>query len=389
MKKLLVALFFIAVFLAGSSSTSAITESECDQGSTDSGCVDYFTNKINQLSSQANTLSGQLAQFNSQILLTQVKIADAQVTIDKLEKEIGALGTRIGYIATSVDKLQVLLKQRIVATYQQGFVSNLEIIMSSQNFSDFILRAQYLRQVQENDRKILASLQQTKANYATQKDDREIKQAQIEESQKKLVALKADLDQQKVSKQALLKLTQNDESRYQQLLAAALAEKKAISAAFSDAVSRLNSEEGSPVSQGQTIAVMGNSGAPNCSSGAHLHFMVLKDGIAQNPANYLKNISPVWDNSPDSPFGFSGSWDWPLSGPSITQGFGMTYWARLGWYNGSIHDGIDMVGGPTIVAPRAGKLILGATSCGSSTLKYAAIKHNDDSGIITLYLHIL
>lgn len=390
MKKLLLFLLLSALFLILSSNQAkAVLEEDCYNGtSTDSGCVDILQKKVNDLSQQANTLSTQLAQFNSQIQLTQVKISDAQVTIDKLEKEIGALGTRISYIATSVDKLQLLLKQRIVATYQQGFVSNLEIVMSSQNFSDFILRAQYLRQVQENDRKILENLQQTKANYANQKDDRETKQAQIEESQKKLVALKADLDQQKVAKQALLKITQNDEAKYQQLLAIALAEKKAISAAFSDAVSRLNSGEGSSVSQGQTIAVMGNSGAPGCSSGPHLHFMVLKDGIAQNPASYLKDISPVWDNSPDSPFGFSGSWDWPLSGSRVTQGFGTTYWAKLGWYGGGIHDGIDMVGGPTIVAPRAGKLILGATSCGSSTLKYAAVKHNDDSGIITLYLHI-
>ncbi len=388
MKKLLLfalPIFFLSFFV---SQAKALSLQDCENGSTDSGCVDILQKKVNDLFAQANTLSSQLDQFNSQILLTQLKISDAQATIDKLEKEIGALGARIGYIATSVGNLEVLLKKRIVATYEQSYVSNLEIILTSSDFSDFILKAQYLKQVQENDRRILANLQQTKANYATQKDDREIKQAQIETSKKKLEALQADLNNQKAAKQALLKLTQNDETRYQQLLAAALAEKKAISAAFSDAVSRLNSGEGDAVSQGQTIAVMGNSGYPSCSSGAHLHFTVLKDGVAQNPASYIKDVSPVWDNSPDSSFGFSGSWDWPLSGPRITQGFGMTYWAKLGWYGGGIHDGIDMVGGPTIVAPRSGKLILGSTKCGSSSLKYAAVKHNDDPGIVTLYLHI-
>lgn len=378
--------FFLFIFVT---QAKALTLQDCENGSTDSGCVDILQKKVNDLSVQANTLSSQLNQFNSQIQLTQLKISEAQATIDKLEKEIGALGARIGNIATSVGNLEVLLKKRIIATYEQSYVSNLEIILTSSDFSDFILKAQYLKQVQENDRKILANLQQTKANYATQKDDREIKQAQIESNKKQLESLQTDLNNQKAAKQALLIVTQNDETRYQQLLAAALAEKKAISAAFSDAVSRLNNGEGDAVSQGQTIAVMGNSGYPSCSSGAHLHFTVLKDGVAQNPASYLKDVSPVWDNSPDSHFGFSGSWDWPLSGPRVTQGFGMTYWAKLGWYGGGIHDGIDIVGGPSIVAQRAGKMILGSTACGSSTLKYAAVKHNDDSGIITLYLHIL
>lgn len=181
-------------------------------------CPQYLQDKVNQLHDQANTLSGQIAQFNSQILLSQARIADAQATIDKLEQEIGALGTRISYIATSVNNLQVLLKQRIIATYEQSFVSDLEILVSANDVSDFILRAQYLKQVQENDRKILANLQQTKADYASQKDDRETKQAQIEASKKQLEGLQASLNQQKTAKDQLLAETQGSEANYQQLL---------------------------------------------------------------------------------------------------------------------------------------------------------------------------
>ncbi len=229
MKKFLILLFLPLFLIINETYVFALTEDDCNSqlnngGTVDSGCIDIYQGKINDLSSQANTLSNQIAGFNSQILLTQAKISDAQVTIDKLEKEIGALGTRISYIATSVDKLQVLLKQRIVATYEQGFVSNLEIVMSSQNFSDFILRAQYLRQVQENDRKILENLQQTKANYANQKDERQIKQTQIEASQKQLVGLQASLNQQKSAKNALLTQTQGSEANYQRLLSEAQAQ---------------------------------------------------------------------------------------------------------------------------------------------------------------------
>src|SRR3990167_4346682 len=363
-------LTFVVLLVLGlfiSNSTSAVSLEECEKKDIPadkvSECIEVLSNKVTELGEQKKTLSSQIAQFDNQIRLTQLKISDAQATIDRLEKEIGVLGFKIGYITDSVERLEVLLKQRIVATYQQSFISNFELLLTSRDFSDLVLRVQYLKQVQENDRRLLANLQETKSNYANQKDEREDKQAAIEENKKKLLGLKASLDTQK-------------------------AEKKAIVAAFSQAVSRLNSGEGDGVSEGSTIALLGNSGGPDCSSGPHLHFTVLKNSSPQDPAQYLKDVSPGWDNSPDGQFGFSGSWNWPISSPRITQGFGMSYWAKLGWYNGNIHDGIDMTGGSTISAPRSGKLIYGSTTCGNSALKYAAIKHNDDSSIITLYLHI-
>src|SRR3989344_1950094 len=118
--------------------------------------------KISDLQKIERDLSEQITYINSQITLTELRIEEAQAKIDQLEKEIGVLGFRIGYITDSVNRLEVLLKQRIVATYQQSFVSNIELLLTSRDFSDLILKLQYVKQVQENDKKILADLQTTK-----------------------------------------------------------------------------------------------------------------------------------------------------------------------------------------------------------------------------------
>jgi len=170
-------IFFLVL---ASSLIHAVNLDDCEKEPTsDIGdCINLFTNKVSELTNQKKTLSSQIAQFDTQIKITQLRISDAQSTISQLEKEIGILGFRIGYVTGSIDKLEVLVKERIVATYQQGFVSNLELVVASNDFSDLLLRLQYIKQVQENDKRILASLQQTKANYANQKDEREANRQQ-------------------------------------------------------------------------------------------------------------------------------------------------------------------------------------------------------------------
>lgn len=250
MKRLAALIVLPAVFLLVSLSyVHAVSLDDCNQPNISSDkvrdCIDILSQKVNELNNQKNTLASQIAQFDSQIHITQLRISDAQTTLTKLENEINVLGFRIGYVNDSIGKLETLVKERIVATYQESFVSNLELVLSSNDFSDIILRLQYLKQVQENDRRILASLQDTKSNYANQKDDREQKQAQIAQSKKQLEALKSDLDQQKVAKNELLKETQGSEENYQRLLAQA----RAQLAGFSNFV---NSQGGASLLSNQT-----------------------------------------------------------------------------------------------------------------------------------------
>jgi len=390
-KILLPAIFaVVSLLILGLSITrpiSAASLEECEKEDLPadkiSECIEVLSNKDSELGEQKKTLASQIAQFDSQIHLTQLKIADAQATIDKLEKEIGVLGFRIGYITDSVERLETLLKQRIVATYQQSFVSNLELILTSKDFSDFVLRVQYLKQVQENDRKILTNLQESRSNYANEKDEREEKQAAIEENKEKLLGLKTSLDQQKVEKQVLLSRTQSDESRYQRLLAQAQAE---LAVAFGGGQETFLRD----VKVGEKI---GNviSGPSACSTGTHLHFEVHKNGSIEDPNNYLSSTSFQYapNESEAGSINPHGSWPWPIDNPiNISQGFGMTPYARSGAYNGNPHFGIDMYnsgGAFAVKATNDGKLYGGSVGCGGRTLYYGKVDGGD--GLKTYYLH--
>ncbi|MFZ5365910.1 MAG: peptidoglycan DD-metalloendopeptidase family protein [Patescibacteria group bacterium] len=341
--------------------------------------ISCYEEVLHRLQGKAQTLSNEITRRKTQIKLTTTKISQT-------EEQIKLLTEKIARLEVSLDSLAGILGKRIAATYKKGSLDPLALFFSSKRFSEFIERFKYLKVMQLHDRKLLFSMEETRTNYDEQKQA-------VEALKKKLEEQKITLAKQQKEMEFLLEQTKSQEKIYQDLLARALAEQAATKRAIAQAIEELQSGKGEPIAQGDQVALLGNSGGPDCSTGPHLHFAILKDGNPQDPATFLRSIPVTWDNQPDGPFPFSGSMDWPILNPKITQGFGMTYYARLGWYGGNIHDGIDMVSDDlTIRAPKEGKIIRGSTTCdsprisGVSTLKFAAIGHPD--GIITIYLHI-
>ncbi len=349
--------------------------------------IEELQAKVNELGKQSQTLKQQLGIIDSQTKITELKIEQTNLQIEKLQREIEDLSGRITRISSSVDSLSEVLLNRIIQTYKYGSVDALDLLFSSHGFADVLERLKYLQVAQANDKKVLYQLQATKAAYNDQKTDKETRQAQAEKLKKDLDTYKAQLTQQKQVKAALLKATQNDEAVYQAKLQAALAEQNAILGILRGAGSEVAVGH---VGKGDTIGHFIN-GRSSCSSGSHLHFEVHKNNALENPSSDLSNKSVTWDNSPDGQFGFGGSWDWPISDPIyIEQGFGITYWAKLGWY--SIppgHTGIDMwsPSDTSVKAVHDGNLSRGSIGCGGGTLLYKRVDHGD--GVSTYYLHVL
>ncbi len=342
-------------------------------------------NKISNARSNIKTLNGQIGLMDDKIRLTGLQIASTEQKIGVLETDIGVLSQKIGRVEDSYTLLQQTLLHRIQTTYAIGEPSEAELLLNADDFSQSLLSYQYLAQLQKNDLKLLGQMSATKQNYGDQKASLQDKQTQLEKAKADLDAQNNQLSQQKSDKEKLLTTTKDDEKRYQQLYAQLASEAQAIENAIANSANLTN---GVHVDKGQVIALMGNSGAPSCSTGAHLHFEVWQNGSRIDPAAYLRNIGAQFDNSPDGSFGFSGQSDWPLPDPVITQGYGMTYWARTGFYGGGPHTGIDMISHTSIAihSVTSGTLYKASTMCGSSVLKYAVV--DSGNGTKIYYLHI-
>lgn len=334
---------------------------------------------------QKRSLEAEVKKFNTAVAITAGQILDTTERIKELEEEIASLSTKIDRLDFSLNQISEILIQRIEETYKKGNIDVFALFLSSRNFSEFVSRYKYLCAVQLHDKQLMIQMETVRTDYQDQKIAKEEKQEELEAARKKLETQKALLAQQKADKERLLEITQNNEKRYQQLLA--------ITRAEIEAIQRIMAGEGEcseagNISQGQKVASV-ISGRSACSLGTHLHFEIREGGGVKNPFSYLKGIS-LFDDSGGDPHTATGSWDWPLNEPiRLTQGFGENTSAirsHIVWY--PFHTGIDIVSDDsTAKAVKAGKLYRCQIACGSGSLRYVRVDH-DDSNLDTYYLHV-
>lgn len=340
--------------------------------------------KISDLQKEKNSLASTIKYLDSKILLNEKQIEQTQREIAVLEAQIEDLDQRIAGLEVSLKELSAQLIERIQQQYKYGGSDQTSLLLATTGFTDFFKEYKYISQTRAHSQNLLLSTEQKRQDYDAEKHKKEQTQSEVQRLQAKLEGQQLDLERQKIDKQKLLQLTQNDERVYQQKLADAQAEFQAIQSIIAGGGTETEVRE---VKTGDGIASI-IAGPSTCSTGAHLHFEVVKNGAHVNPASYLKSADITWY---DDSFGFSGSWEWPVHNPAlISQGYGMTSFARSGFYGGGPHTGIDMNSKTKsswgVRAVSDGTLYRGSIRCGKGNLRYVRVKHSNE--LSSYYLHV-
>ena len=183
---------------------------------------------INQKQGEIKSLKNQIYIFNARIgkLGIEMEITGDDINLTKLE--IIQLEYGIGQTQEDIVEQKDNIGTIIRSIAEQDQVSQLEMILQSDDFSDFYNQIVYLENLQNGIQEKVNQLILLKYNLNQDKEDKEDKKERLEVLKKQLTEQKWSLASQKKSKEALLTHTRGEEGKYQQMLANIEAQKKSL-----------------------------------------------------------------------------------------------------------------------------------------------------------------
>jgi len=218
-------LFFVSLTIVPTEKTSASQIDTIQQK------IDATRKKLNAKQGESKTLSSQVAIFDDQIHQLQLQIEKTQQEMDQVNQEIADTNQKIKDTEMDLKAQKATLFEYLRVIYEEGNTSTLELIVVSNNFSDFVDKAEYLQVMQMKVNDTVEKIKTLKLDLDKKKSDLVTKRVKIEGLKKEQLIQRQDVDNQRYAKARLLQTTQGQEGLYKKQLSALYAQRAAAAIA--------------------------------------------------------------------------------------------------------------------------------------------------------------
>lgn len=179
-------------------------------------------NQISNLSNQVSTLNDSIAKINLEIKTIELEVETLNLKIENKELKIEAKKKEIAEQKEIVSEILRTLHN------EQQRNSLLEILLLNDNFSDFVAELNRLENVQDTLVQGVNELNTIKLAMSDDKKALETEGVELDALKDILDSKIGSLDGQKVAKYNIMKATQGQEAKFQQLLEQAREEQEQI-----------------------------------------------------------------------------------------------------------------------------------------------------------------
>jgi len=287
--------------------------------------ISQTRSKIDRVKKQERSIMGEILTLEKSIVANEMQLESTVDRIAYLEENITKLEEDIEDAQNELEDKTNLLSDRLVALYEQGDISYLEVLLSATDIKDFLTRYDMVNAIVEQDVDLIETIEKQKHDLETKKSDLSVKQNELKQSYSDQISIKETLDVQKSQKKDLLSNVQQEKNAYLRAL-----------------------EELEQTSRELEVMIRRMQGGSTTQLG-------------------------------------TGTYTWPAPGySSITSAYGMRYHPILKVRK--MHTGVDIgaPGGASVVAADGGKVI----HCGLMGGYGQVIVVDHGNGISTLYAHL-
>ena len=205
---LAIILLFTAIPFSASAKTLAEFDAEIEKyeqeiAESNKG-KDNAKKKLEQLQEQSRIIDQKIALIEKEMAPIQrviseltEKINEFEARIKELEKEIKEVNKQMKEQKEKIADTQELLRKRLRATYMAGETSELEIFLSATDFSDFLSRSEFLRQVAKHDTGVIKDLEDQIKELNRMLEELDAKRSEIDEKKKSVEADRAEQQAEK------------------------------------------------------------------------------------------------------------------------------------------------------------------------------------------------
>lgn len=306
--------------------------------------LDLHATDINSLKDKQQDVSSQQSDYQMKDKELGKKIQEKAKEVDELQSDVDETQAKVDKLDNDIrlKKAEMAnrkdgLEKRLRNMYKKGTVSFVDIILSSNNVTEFISNLEFVQKIYENDKQTLRTL--TSEHDKLQKDEKKIVEyrASLEEKQRKAAEAKQSLEKdQAVVRQQIEDLKQ----------------------AYSDLSSQIYAAQQAEMAKYQASqANSGNAGSAGTGSTAGSSY-----------------VQP----------GSTGVFQWPVRG-MITSEFGYRSFILNGVPYSDFHTGLDIAApaGTPICAADGGKVIM----AGPMRVSGNTVVIDHGNGLSTLYGH--
>lgn len=293
--------------------------------------------EIEKTNSEIAGVKGQMTDTLNQINKLNSEISTYENEIDDLETKISSLNNDIEVKTNNIQEQEEkyatqkeLLDKRLVALYETGSTSYLDMLLSADGLAEFISKYYTIEQLAEADEELLAKIEATRKQIEDERNSLANAKTEVENSKTAVVGKKNSLSSSVNQKQSLVNNLSAEEAALQEQLEEFEEDKRRI--------------------QKELAALAAKSS--------------VKDVVAPSAAGYIS----------------------PLEGKTKSN-------ITTGYYGYAGHTGVDFAigGGTPVRAVKAGKVVTStalkrANGSYRSYGEYVVIDHND--GTMTLYAHM-